>query len=159
MVDELGSQPGTDRQVGTVGDGPVEPDEQTWILIRADTEPGEMTLNAVADKYRITPAMIRKRARANKWASPGPPASVERRLIIEQLYGVLERQIRHLRTVEMTPTGEKEVAVLHKLAMTLDKLAALDERNGGGKRTPPETKDIQDLRRKIAERIEELKLA
>lgn len=157
MVAELGSTPGA-------GPSPSEPTEASpsrtvdWAKVREDTESGEFTLNAIADSYGITLAELRRHARANKWGPPGLPASEERRLIIEQLYGVLERQIRHLRTTQMTATGDKEVAALHKLAATLDTLVELDGHSGAGRPQAQETKDIQDLRRKIAERLEALKL-
>lgn len=79
------------------------------------------------------------------------------------MFRVLEKQVMDLE-MEMTEmtrasrrSGGKEVVLLGKLATTLDKLMDLDGRAGEGRRTRQRTKEMQDIRNKLIERIEQLK--
>jgi hypothetical protein len=60
----------------------------------------------------------------------------------------------------MTETGEKEVAVLGKLASTLEKLIDIDNAATAAtqaNKPKAQRKDIEELRNKLAQRIAQLK--
>lgn len=80
---------------------------------------------------------------------------VSRDLLISRLFRLLDQNIKQLED-QMTTTGQKEVMVLNHLANTLGKLIEIEMRAGKvGK--AKQTKDMHDIRRKLVERIEDLK--
>lgn len=91
-------------------------------------------------------------------ASQSAPRSVTRSALIKRLFRLLERQIAQLET-NMTDPGDKEVAVLGNLTRNLEKLIELDlkEKSRSGK-TAKRT-DMDTLRQKLADRIEQLRKA
>jgi hypothetical protein len=80
---------------------------------------------------------------------------VSRDLLISRLFRLLDQNIKQLED-EMTTTGHKEVMVLNHLANTLGKLIEI-EASAGKIGKPRQTKDMHDIRRKLVERIENLK--
>lgn len=88
------------------------------------------------------------------------PATL-RREIIERMFHILDMQVRDLEEEinemhsEKRRAGEKELVLLNKIAGNLDKLITLDP-------APPttarrRTKQMEDLRSRLIERIEQLK--
>ena len=73
------------------------------------------------------------------------------------MFRLLERQIKQLEE-NMTQTGEKEVAVLGKLASTLEKLIDIDNAELERSRTAHRSaRKCSNLRNKLAQRIAQLK--
>lgn len=89
---------------------------------------------------------------------------VDRLLIIERLVRLVQWQVvdlqREMNTMQAEDrrSGEREVALLGKIATNLEKLMELDgSAPSSGRRARSRPKDIVDLRSKLIERIEHLK--
>ena len=123
-----------------------------WDIVAEDYRWGRLTIPAICRKHGIARNELLQRASKNKWKTLRD-AGTDREILIGMMLGVLEQQIGHLETIEMTQTGEKEVAVLGKLATTLEKLIDIEDRS-----KPPAGMgvDMQAMRNKLAQRIENL---
>lgn len=132
------------------------PDAQLlWVPIRADYEAGALTRNAICRKYGIDLPRLLERATTSKWVRADSDV-LDRRILINQLLALLELQINQLE-ITMTNAGEKEVAVLAKLSAGLEKLIAMDKAEAASRTTEQtETREIQDIRIKLAKRIDAL---
>jgi hypothetical protein len=104
----------------------------------------------------LPPTALRARAAAEQWTRRSRTRRVNRRSIITRLFRLLDGQIAQLES-QMTKTGEKEVAVLGKLASTLEKLIEID--NAEPRRAEPrvESEEMKELRHRLAQRIAQLK--
>ena len=125
-----------------------------WAAVRADYETGEETLAVIAARHGTTPSALSWRAKKQLWPSRYRTGNVDRPQIIKRMFRVLELQVLALEG-NMEQTGEKEVAVLGKLASTLEKLIDID--NAASATKPRARKDIEELRNKLAQRIAQLK--
>lgn len=132
----------------------TEPD---WAAARADYEAGELSRNEISRKHRIRRVALDRRIRSHHWGEPDAELS-DRQTIIQVLYAVIERHARHLEGTDLTGAGEKEAAVLHKLAVSLDKLITIEAKGGGARPGSRQGKDLLELRAKIARRLGELKV-
>ena len=130
-----------------------------WDAIRLDYESDALTSIGICRKYGIGHDVLATHARRSKWYGEHRSNGLDRSILIRQLFGVLETQIKHLEGVEMTTTGEKEVAVLGKLAATLEKLLELDSKAVNKRPDAAQTKEMQDLRNKLIKRLEAFKQA
>lgn len=131
--------------------------EIDWDAARRDYESDALTTIGICKKYGIAHDVLAVHARRAKWHTEHRSGGLDRSILIRQLFGVLETQIKHLEGVEMTTTGEKEVAVLGKLAATLEKLIEIDAKATIRKPGAAQTKEMQDLRNKLVKRIEAFK--
>jgi hypothetical protein len=130
-----------------------EPGGPNWDLVAVDYFYDHITIQALCRKHRITRGELLYRAMRHRWKTVRGNYT-DRGILIGMMLGVLELQIGHLEEVEMTKTGEKEVAVLGKLATTLEKLIDIEDKS----RRPAGTgENMQDIRNKLARRIENLK--
>lgn len=129
-----------------------------WAAIKLDYEYGAITQGAICDKHGITRGMLTRRARRDLWTLRFATTIPDRATIIRRLFHLLEKQTIQLEE-HMTTTGEKEVAVLGKLASTLEKLIAIDNAETGSRPGRTEDKDMKELRNKLARRIAQLKRA
>jgi hypothetical protein len=129
-----------------------------WAAVRAEYEAGGAagTLPEIAARHGIAPTALRARAAAEQWTRRSRTRRVNRRSIITRLFRLLDGQIAQLES-QMTKTGEKEVAVLGKLASTLEKLIEID--NAEPRRAEPrvESEEMKELRHRLAQRIAQLK--
>lgn len=122
-----------------------------------------MTQRALVEKYGVTPSELKYRIKRDLWTRRKRSNAVDRPTIITRMFRVLEKQVMdmEMEMAEMARasrrSGEKEVVLLGKLAGNLDKLMELDLRAGEGRRTRQRTKDMQDIRNRLIERIEQLK--
>lgn len=135
-----------------MSDGP----STDWAAARSDWEIANGSRYTIARRHRVTLAELSARAKANKWSDAKWTASTDRIILIERLLGVLERQVEHMETKEMTPTGEKEAAVLGKITATLGTLIKLANAEAHGTTSMLETAEMRDIRQKLAKRINEL---
>jgi len=126
-----------------------------WQAVRTDYEDGNGSLEEICRRYSITRSGIAWRVRQQLWSPRRSQPEAQRPLIIKRMFRLLERQIKQLEE-NMTETGEKEVAVLGKLASTLEKLIDIDKAASPPK-PPAQRKDMQGLRNKLAQRIAQLK--
>jgi hypothetical protein len=139
---------------GDVDDTDEEPSVD-WAAVRAEYETGEETLAVIAARHGITPSALSWRAKKQLWLSRYRTGNVDRPQIIKRMFRVLELQVLALEG-NMEKTGEKEVAVLGKLASTLEKLIDIDNAATAVK-PRAQRKDIEELRNKLAQRIAQLK--
>lgn len=124
-----------------------------WDLVAIDYCYPHLTIAALCRKHRITRGELMLRAARHKWKTLRAD-DTDRLILIWMLFGVMERQIGHLEETEMTPSGEKEAAVLGKLATTLEKLIDIEDKS----KAPAGTgENMQELRNKLAQRIDNLK--
>jgi hypothetical protein len=129
-----------------------------WAAARVDYEADAAvggTTTEIARRYHISTKTLANRAIEFGWRRRNMRHQVDRGAIIARMFHVLDRQIVQLEQ-NMTETGEKEVAVLGKLASTLEKLIDIDNAAKPAK-PAQQRKDIQELRNKLAERIAQLK--
>ena len=129
-----------------------------WEAVRAAVEAGEMTRFAICRKFRISRGELGRRIKANRWDVPERDDALDRSLLLDGLFWALERQIEHMGAAELVD-ATKEAAVLQRLASTLDDLVRLGDKNAGSApRSARQTKEMAELRQKIARRIDELNL-
>ncbi|HTJ57004.1 MAG TPA: hypothetical protein VL418_05500 [Devosiaceae bacterium] len=128
-----------------------------WEAVRADYEGEGGTLDAICARHGISRSALSWRAKHHLWSQRNRTGNVDRPQIIKRMFRLLEMQLIQLEK-DMTQTGDKEVAVLGKLASTLEKLIEIDNA-AAEKPKPTRSKEIHDLRNKLAQRIEQLKRA
>lgn len=151
--EEAGNPPGPQPEPESAGSS-ASPD---WPAIRADYEDGEKSLKALAAEHKTTVAAIRARARRKLWSNWRRTGRVDRAHIIARMFHVIETQVIALEE-HTKSAGDKEAAVLGRLANTLDKLieietaARIDNKPAGAA-----GRDMKELRDKLAERIAQLK--
>lgn len=128
-----------------------------WAAIRAEYERGEDAVLAIAARHGVTYSAISWRVKRDLWAPRNRTGNVDRPMIIKRMFVLLERQVIQLGE-NMSQTGEKEVAVLGKLASTLEKLIEIDAA-AATRPKPAQGRKMRDLRDQLAQRIEQLKRA
>jgi hypothetical protein len=126
-----------------------------WQAVRGDYEGRVGTTAEIARRYGISTKTLNTRAVIDGWAMRNIRRTIDRGAIIARMFRVLERQIIQLEK-DMTETGEKEVAVLGKLASTLEKLIDIDAA-AAPEKAAAQSSDIKELRHKLAQRIAQLK--
>jgi hypothetical protein len=139
---------------GRVDEEKKAPPAVDWEAVRIDYEAKVLPVRQVAEQHGVAQWAMLHKAKAEGWKPRSVSRSVDRAGIIARMFRLLERQIIQLER-DMDKTGEKEVAVLGKLASTLEKLIEIDR----AERPQPPTrhKDMQELRDKLALRIAQLK--
>lgn len=143
MVEEVGGTPARTRG------------QARLKKIRADYEGRALTLNAISRRYEMSLPQLLEHARAQQWQRPDSDLA-DRRILINQLLGLLERQIEQL-DMTVATTGDKDVAVLNKLAASLEKLIAMNKAEASGKDADDaESDEVRDIRIKLAKRIDAL---
>ncbi len=126
-------------------------------LARTGQETGRSPLRPFPKRF-LRPTEFMTTSNDETEPRPAQPRATTRSALIKRLFHLLERQIAQLET-NMDDFGDKEVAVLGSLTRNLEKLIELDlqEKSRSGKRT--RRSDIDALRKKLADRIEQLKKA
>ena len=131
----------------------AKPAGPNWDIAAEDYYWGRITIPAICRKHGVSRGELLQRAARHKWKTLRDDTT-DRVILIGMMLGVLEQQIGHLEEVDMTRTGEKEVAVLGKLATTLEKLIDIEDKS---KAPAGAGENMQELRNKLARRIENLK--
>ncbi|WP_423068502.1 hypothetical protein [Devosia sp. CN2-171] len=133
-------------------------DDKRWDLVRLQVKAGEMTRNRICAEHGITTQRLAQQIRKNKWDVDEDATEHDRRIIIGELFLATELQVLRLLGAQMSETGERESALLGRLTTTLDRLISLDVRVTGKKPTQRQSKEMTELRAKIAKRLDELKV-
>jgi hypothetical protein len=135
-----------------------------WEIARVAYETElDTSLDVIAARFGMTRATLSWRAERELWLRRETGRMVGRPQIINRMLRVLERQLLDLENdmTELrrakTRSGEKEVALLGKLAGNLDKLMGLEKTANEGRSEKRQTRDMAVLRNKLARRIEQLK--
>jgi hypothetical protein len=140
---------------GSVRLEPLAKSPLDWDLVRIDFEGDEKTSWAICREYGIHPAELARHAKKAKWTTKHREAGLDRTILIQLLFGILDREISKLEKHDMAETAEKTASGLGRLATTMERLIDLENRAGTGS-TPEQTKEMQDIRRKLARRIDRL---
>lgn len=142
-------------QLGENVAAPVARVEPDWTLVRADYEGDVETVDAVAAKHGITKGRLLYQARARGWRPRNRHHGGGAASLLLRLFRLLERQIHQMES-EGAPMGEKEAAALGKVAATLEKLIEIERASAPRKAARTQSKDLQTLRKKVAERFAQL---
>ena len=133
-----------------MADRPIE----FWERVGIDYAANELTILQLLAKHELTKGEFDYARAQLKWGRRKTP-QVNRKLIIKRLFRLLDRMLEQLEA-DMTTTGEKEVTILGRLVQSMGKLIEIEAATNI-EATPRQTKDMHDIRRKLVERIEELK--
>jgi hypothetical protein len=125
-----------------------------WDAVGLDYAARELTIQQVCSKYDLTLGQFNHANKRLGWHRRNAEP-VDRRIIIKRLYRLLSRMLEKLEA-EMTTVSETEVNVLGKLVRSMGKLIDIETATNTAT-SPRQTKDMHDIRRKLVERIEELK--
>ncbi len=126
-------------------------DDIDWVAARRDYEAGVLTRNAVAAKYGVPRSQVELRAKVNKWKRPYSDIT-DRRILIFKLLALLERQIDQV-DEQMRAGGSREIKVLTDMVRDLDKLIAIEKAEASQQEQETQSKEMQDLQRKLEKRI------
>ena len=138
----------------------AEPSERPpvdWQAVRADYESRLGTVKGICASYRTTVSALTWRKNKEHWTPRRDRRSGDRQAIIARMFRLLLRHVKQLEGQSVTQTGEKEVAVLGKLASTLEKLIDIDDAAAAPPRPAVQQQDMKELRHRLAIRIAQLK--
>jgi hypothetical protein len=137
-----------------------------WATIRLAYEDDlGTTLEGICTRHGIGKRALRERIEQEGW-TPRRPRSEHRNpthvvraspaRLISRMFGALERQVLRMEESGMPPT-DKEVVLLGSMSRTLGKLMDIDQgRRKEGRAKAAPSADLLELRKKIAERIDQL---
>ena len=127
-----------------------------WDGVRAAVEGGKMTRIGICMKFGVSRADVARRIRANRWDAAERDDAQDRSLLLDGLAWALEQQINRLGALKLADPV-KEAAVLHRLAATLGTIVKLgDKASVASQRTPRQSRELAELKLKIARRLDEL---
>lgn len=127
--------------------------------IKLEYETTSKPVAAICKDHRIASRTLYEMAAREVWEMRGQPSGRGRRPMIRRLIKMLERHILYLEE-NMHDGEEKEIALLGTMTRNLEKLIALEKSPipAAAERTDPrEEREIEDIRRKLAARIDQLR--
>lgn len=135
-------------------------DEQiAWDVIRLQVKLGELTRNRICAEHGITPQRLARHIREKKWDVEGDADAQDRVILVGKLMRALEHEIdRIVENRVIDSDGTRETAMLGRLTTTLDRLITLETRVKGRPPTPKQSKEMTELRAKIAKRLDALQV-
>lgn len=142
--------------VAEMGDEAGSPPEPNWTLIQQEVRAATETRLSICSRHRISLEQLVEHIRTHKWSVPEDRAAEDRALLVRKLMVGLEQQMEGL-TNAMGGTGDK-VATLQKLTTTLDKLLEIERSLSGNRPPRRQSREMLELRAKIAKRLDELKV-
>jgi hypothetical protein len=145
-----------DLKVRTANEAPgiVETDA-FWASVQADYEADAESVEAVAGKYGISKSRLLYRAKQRHWRPRNKHKGGGTASLLARLFRLVEKQIYQMES-ETSPMGEKEAAALGKVAATLENLIQIERASAPPKTARRQSKDLVELRNKIAQRFEEI---
>jgi len=144
MVEELGDEAGS-------------PPEPNWTTIQIEVRAATDTRLTICQRHEISLEQLAEHIRTHKWSVPEERSVEDRALLVRKLLVALETQLEGLKAGAMGETGDK-VAMLQKLTTTLDKLLEIERQVAGNRPPRRQSREMQELRSKIAKRLDELKV-
>jgi hypothetical protein len=127
-------------------------DEPDWIAIRVDYEARKKTITEICAEHGVGRRRLYGRVNAACWTRRMAIRPGTRRSIIGRLYRLLERQISQMET-DMTDPSDKKAAILGALTRNLEKLIELDNKENGQTDNAANRRDMQSLRKKLANQL------
>lgn len=126
-----------------------------WTIIRAEVVAAVESRLLICERHGITLEQLTERIRTHKWNVPEDASEADRLLLLRKLFVGLERQLARLREA-MVAKPEDQVSAMQKLTATYTKLLELERRINAGKPERRQSPQMQELRARIAKRLEEL---
>jgi len=131
-------------------------DGPDWAAIRTAYETTPERLTQLAARFSVHWQAINARVLKEGWKQHDAGRSGDRQSLIDRLITMLERQIGYLEAA-MKTSDEKEVTLLGNMARTLEKLIDLDAKVAGKKPDKKRDRELEDIKRKLADRIDQLR--
>lgn len=145
MVEELGDEAGS-------------PPEPNWTKVQIEVRAATDTRLTICQRHVISLEQLSEHIRTHKWSVPEERSVEDRALLVRKLLVGLETQLEGLKAGTMAETGDR-VAMLQKLTTTLDKLLEIERQVAGNRPPRRQSREMQELRLKIAKRLDELKIS
>lgn len=129
-----------------------------WARVREVYEAGEIPVPEIVATFGVTQAQIYWRLDQQNWKRRRQFARTSRAKLISRMLRVLSNQVTRLEDMASKPLGEQEVRILSNMSRSLDKLIDMDktERKGRTRARSRTSREISDLRRELADRLERL---
>lgn len=131
-------------------------DGPDWAAIRTAYETTPERLTQLAARFGVHWQAINARVQRESWKQHVAGTGGDRQSLIDRLIKMLERQIAYLEAA-MKTSDEKEVTLLGNMARTLEKLIDLDAKLAGKKPDKKRDRELEDIKRKLADRIDQLR--
>lgn len=128
-----------------------------WEQIRLAYEETAETMDDMAKRFGVARSSISQRMRTDGWMRRRRVVVVDARTLIRRMYRLIERVLVRMERAE-EPMNEKDAGVLNRMAATLERLMEIEARAP----EPPkrgavkETAEMQQIRKTIARRLEQL---
>jgi hypothetical protein len=129
-----------------------------WDAIKAGYEDRTVRVVDLLVRHKISGTLLYGEAARRGWKLRRPSRVASRRSLIVRMRRMLELQIAHME-MNMTGFDEKEVALLGNMARTLEKLVELDSKSQTKKPDRKRSREMIALRKKLADRIDQLRKA
>lgn len=129
-----------------------------WDAIKAAYEDRTITVVDLLVRHKISGTLLYGEAARRGWKLRRPNRIASRRSLLFRMRRMLELQIAHME-MNMTGFDEKEVALLGNMARTLEKLTELDLKSQPKKPDQKRSREMIELRKKLADRIDYLRNA
>ena len=134
---------------------PEESVEPNWTLIRTEVVAAVESRLLICEQHGITLEQLKEHIRTHKWDVAEDASEADRLLLLRKLFVGLERQLARLREA-MVERPEDQVGAMQRLTTTFTKLLELERRMNAGKPERRQSRQMQELRARIAKRLEEL---
>jgi len=121
-------------------------------VVHRDYDDLTLTTNEVCIRNAISASTLHRLVRQYHW-TPRAPHRIDPNDLVQRMLEMVEIQIADMETT-MTQAGSAEATTLGKLVTTLDRLILI--KNAQAKRPRTASKEVRDLRAKLADRIAEL---
>lgn len=126
-----------------------------WEPVKREYEESWGTLDEIARRHGITVDALRWRAKKGGWLKLTRRRDASGPALLSRVYRLLERQIFHMEQ-RPEPMNDKDAAALTRVAATLERLMAVKRLERKPARAKRPSKDLEALRKKIADRFDEL---
>ena len=122
--------------------------------IRLDYDDRTIPIDDVCSRNAISRAQLYALIREERWPRRSP-RRVDKHDLTQRLLIILEDEIAKLEEM-MADMERDQSVVLGKLSVTLDRLIAIDRATAPQRRPARDSKMIEDIRAKVAERLAQL---
>lgn len=142
----------------TQGAGEALPDDADWAPIQFAYEETKETLPEMAARFGVTRSAISWRARHHGWVMRNRPAGISGLSLVGRMYRLIEKRLVQMERAKGAMT-EKDAALLVRMATTVDRLMEVEARAAPERPTraaAKESREMQDIRKTIARRLEQL---
>lgn len=128
-----------------------------WNEIRIAYEETTETLNDMAARFGVARSSICQHVREDGWLRRNKAAVVDARALIRRMYRLIERWVVGMERAD-EPMNEKDAGVLNRMAITLERLMETEARQPEPHKrgAVKETAEMQQIRKTIARRLEQL---